>query len=78
MALGHVPLGELLSEVVRERARQHPDLQVTFTSGALQPSYGEPVDLTIYRCVQESLTNAIRHARAAASSAMRKASPPAY
>ena len=28
MALGHVPLAELLSEVVRERARQHPDLKI--------------------------------------------------
>jgi len=64
MALGHVPLGDLLSEVVRERARQHPDLQVTLTPGALRPSYGEPIDLTIYRCVQEGLTNAIRHAQA--------------
>src|SRR5712671_6385292 len=38
MALGHVPLGDLLSEVVRERARQHPDLQIAFTSSTLQPS----------------------------------------
>jgi len=64
MALGHVPLGDLLAEVVRERARQHPDLQLVFTPGVLQPSYGEPIDLTIYRCVQESLTNTIRHAQA--------------
>jgi two-component system sensor histidine kinase UhpB len=65
MALGHVPLGDLLCEVVRERARQHPELAIAFTSGVLLPSYGEPIDLTIYRCVQESLTNAIRHAQAA-------------
>jgi len=64
MALGNVPLGDLLSEVVRERARQQANLAVTFTPGALQASYGEPIDLTIYRCVQESLTNAIRHAHA--------------
>jgi two-component system sensor histidine kinase UhpB len=64
MALGHVPLGDLLAEVVCERARQHPDLQFVFTPGVLQPSYGEPIDLTIYRCVQESLTNTIRHAQA--------------
>jgi two-component system, NarL family, sensor histidine kinase UhpB len=64
MALGHVPLGELLSEVVRERARQHAELRVTVQPQTLRPSYGDVTDLTIYRCVQEGLTNAIRHARA--------------
>lgn len=65
MALGNVPLGDLLGEVVRERARQYPALAVTFTPGRLRPSYGDSIDLTIYRCVQEGLTNAVRHAGAA-------------
>jgi two-component system sensor histidine kinase UhpB len=33
-------------------------------AGDLPPGYGDSVDLTVYRCIQESLTNAIRHAAA--------------
>lgn len=64
MALGHVPLGELVSQIIRDRAREHPQIDFSFTAAALPRSYGDTVDLTLYRCVQESLTNAIRHAQA--------------
>ncbi len=63
MALGHVPLRELLSELVRERTRQHPQIAFSFTADGLMRSYGDSIDLTIYRCIQESLTNAVRHAQ---------------
>jgi two-component system sensor histidine kinase UhpB len=64
MALGHVPLRDILCELVRDRARQHPQIEFSISADNLMRSYGDSVDLTIYRCVQESLTNVIRHAQA--------------
>ena len=64
MALGHVPLKDILAELVRDRARQHPQIAFTFSADKLMRGYGDSVDLTVYRCVQESLTNVIRHAQA--------------
>jgi two-component system sensor histidine kinase UhpB len=64
MALGHVPLAELLGQLVHERARQHPEISFSFTPNALKRSYGDSADLTVYRCIQEGLTNVVRHARA--------------
>ncbi len=64
MALGHVPLKEMLGQLVRERARQYPQIAFDFAAGNVLRSYGDSIDLTIYRCIQECLTNAIRHAQA--------------
>jgi two-component system sensor histidine kinase UhpB len=64
MALGHVPLRDILCELVRDRARQYSQIDFSVCADNLMRSYGDSVDLTIYRCVQESLTNIIRHAQA--------------
>lgn len=64
MALGHVPLGELVVQLVGGQERQHEGIAFEITVGPLAPSYGDAIDLTIYRSIQESLTNVVRHARA--------------
>ena len=40
------------------------DYEFSISAEGLRPSYGNSIDLTIYRCIQESLTNAVRHAQA--------------
>jgi two-component system sensor histidine kinase UhpB len=62
MALGHVPLKDMLARLVGERAREHPHIAFSLAAGDLRRSYGDSIDLTVYRCIQESVTNAIRHA----------------
>src|SRR5215467_106951 len=64
MALGHVPLKDILEQLVGERARQTPQTSFDLRAQGLAPSYGDSIDLTVYRCIQESLTNVIRHAQA--------------
>jgi two-component system sensor histidine kinase UhpB len=64
MALGHVPLAEIMEQLVREHGRRQSHIAFSFSAEGIHRSYGDSIDLTVYRCIQESLTNAVRHAQA--------------
>ncbi|MCW1843058.1 ATP-binding protein [Prosthecomicrobium hirschii] len=64
MCLGQVPLDELLGGLGVTIRRTAPDLALTFDLELPGRSYGERVDLTVYRSIQESVLNAVKHGRA--------------
>ena len=54
----------LIEELVAGFIRRHPGTEIVYTAGELANSYGESLDLTLYRAVQEGIVNAIRHGKA--------------
>ncbi len=61
VALGRVTLSELIGEMILSVERRHLETRIERNIGLLPASFGEDIDLTIYRSVQEGLTNAMRH-----------------
>jgi len=57
--LGHVKLSQLLDELIVGLQRRYPATRINASIGKLADSYGEAIDLTLYRCVQGGIANAI-------------------
>ncbi|PRD41279.1 hypothetical protein C5748_22535 [Phyllobacterium phragmitis] len=64
MALGNAPLADVLAGLLADFERHGAPCSFSLKTGGLARSYGDCIDLTAYRCIQESITNAIQHAQA--------------
>jgi len=66
VGLAELGLGKALESLSRLWRESHPDVTIETTISPALGVIGETADLTIYRVVQEALTNAFRHAGATA------------
>lgn len=64
MALGQVGLPHLLADLTDGFRAQFPEIEWRLAVPEDTGSFGDTVDLTIYRMAQECMTNAVRHAEA--------------
>jgi PAS domain S-box-containing protein len=63
-ALDHLGLREALRDAVNVFQSRHPELTVKLNMVEEIDGFGESINITVYRIVQECLTNVARHAKA--------------
>jgi two-component system sensor histidine kinase UhpB len=61
MSVGEVPLADLLNDVTLKMKRLAKDADIQLDARTGSATYGETVDLTVYRFTQESIVNALKH-----------------
>lgn len=66
VGLAELGLREALGALLRMWNESHPEVEIETTISGSLGDTGETADLTIYRIVQEALTNVFRHAKATA------------
>jgi two-component system, NarL family, sensor histidine kinase UhpB len=66
VGLAELGLREALGALLRLWNESHPDVEIKTTISRALGQTGETAELTIYRIVQEALTNVFRHAKATA------------
>jgi two-component system sensor histidine kinase UhpB len=66
VGLAELGLREALGALLRLWSESHPDVTIETAISLALGETGETADLTIYRTVQEALTNVFRHAQATA------------
>lgn len=64
VSAGKVPLSALIQDLAIDYEHRHRGVRIGVSVAPVLAAYGERVDLTVYRSIQEALTNAIRHGRA--------------
>jgi len=62
--LDHLGLADTLRDAVSNWSQRYPQVEWDFTLAGDLEGLGEAVNITVYRIVQETLTNVIRHAEA--------------
>lgn len=63
-ALDHLGLNDAIGELVAQYRRQHPTLSIDLSTEEGLNNFDENVNITVYRVIQECLTNAVKHADA--------------
>lgn len=62
--LDHLGLGDTLRDTVSNWSQRHPEVRWDLSLAGDLAALGEAVNITVYRIVQEALTNVVRHAEA--------------